>query len=202
MELDTNYEYEIKRRNEIHIKACKGMKLSKEERDWCETHRAFNHKFGYPYLNKDIIKFIPGKTFNVIVTMISKNYKSYINPIFSVVGKSGYIIYGDKEVVDNRGNKSIGKKIRSLCICDNEDNFITDFTFCSKVGFMAVDYMVSFYDEKVGLYKTITSNTGLANVCMIREDILENEIIYKCKNPINDNFDAMIFSVKWKCLDE
>ena len=198
MELDINYEYEIQKRNKIMSRA---PKLTIEERTWLMTHRTYNHKFGFPFLSKDIIKLSSNKTYNISVTMLSKNYKSYIHPIFSVAAKPGYIIYGDREVEDRKGNMSIGKKIRSLCLEIRENLYNTDFIFNAELGLLEVVYVVSYFDEKSRIYQTTTSGI-LANLSMLREDVSDNEVIYKCKNPLSDDFDAMIFSVKWEVLDD
>lgn len=172
MEKDTNYEYDIQKRKEISRKA---PKLTKEERLWCMTHRTYNHKFGYPFITKDIIELKPNKTYNIIITMISKNYKSYIHPVFSVAVKPGYILYGDREVEDRYGNKSIGKKIRTLCLEIKEEQYVTDFTFNAELGLLEVVYIVTFY-SKSKVYTTTTSG-ALANLSMLREDVSENEVI-------------------------
>lgn len=193
-----NYQEEIQYRDEILQRAYKGIKPTPEERIWCSTHSAFNWKLGYPYYVTAVEKLGSCEWHILTVEVESVHHEGRILPVIGVPAGKGKII-ADFEVRDFSGKKSIGKPIKLLGI-EMSEGKSTSLKYCSDYGLFFAEYECSYYDEKMRLNKTEISDTSNALFAMTREALSDNKVRYRCKSPLSDKFDAMVFTVEWKAL--
>ncbi len=196
-----DYKEEILYREELLKKPHKGIKLTTDERVWLVTHSTYNRLMGYPILNVAIEKLDSEKWFLLKINIESKNYDKRIGPLISMpAGKGGIIT--DFEVEDLRGKKSIGKPIKMLCLLPNKENETTTVRYQSKLGLLSVSYECDYYDKLQNLHMRQSSDTGHPYFAMKRKVLNDNKVQYHCKNPLNDSFDALIFSLEWIPIDK
>lgn len=188
----TDYEKEIEYRNSLYNS---GRKLTPEERIWLGTHPLYNCRFGFPILNVAVEKLEPKKWYLITVNAESVAHEGEIGPFIEVSGLKGKII-ADFELVDYRGNKSLGKSVKILSSDLYEGEGFT-VKYFSDLGFISVGYGCDYFDIVVN--RNICESTSTRNTyfAMKREEISRNKVRYNCKEPLSDSFDAIIFTVKW-----
>ena len=192
-----DYIEEMKRRDEILSLAHSGKKITAEDRLWLVTHRAFNRKLGYPYLTKDIIDLSPKMSYRIRIQVESLTYPMRILPIVDVPGGKGKILT-DCPLTDHKGNVKISKPVKMLGALVDLNHIKTEFLYQSDIGLLGVSYECTYYDEKQHLMIRSSSNTGDTAYAMLREDVSDNKILYRCKSPVGDSFDSLVFSIQWE----
>lgn len=192
-----DYIEEINRRDEILSLAHIGKKITVEDRLWLATHRAFNRRLGYPYLTKDIITLSPKTNYRIRIQVESLTYPMQILPIVDVPGGKGKILT-DCSLTDYKGNVKIGKPVKMLVALVDLNHTKTEFCYQSDVGLLGVSYECTYYDDKQHLTIRSSSNTGNTAYAMLREDVSNNKILYRCKSPLSDSFDSFVFSIQWE----
>lgn len=188
----TDYEKEIEYRNSLYNS---GRKLTPEERSWLGTHPLYNCRFGFPILNVAVEKLEPKKWYLITVNAESVAHEGEIGPFIEVSGLKGKII-ADFELVDYRGNISLGKPVKILSSDLYEGECFT-VKYFSDLGFLSVGYGCDYFDTVMNLHMSEKSSTWNADFAMKREEISSNKVRYYCKEPMSDSFDAIIFTVEW-----
>ena len=189
------YEEELKIREEIMNKIFDGEKITKEERLWLVTHSLYNWKLGYPYYNDVIETIEPSKWYKLKIIIESINYDNYLRYALHIHDKEGKII-GDGIITDINGNIT-KKKFVKMLVFDANQNEINEVYIYSSIGKISFLYGCDFYDEKVNLHKRELSSNGDARFAIIREEIKDNKVRYRCKSPLSDSFDALVFTAEW-----
>ncbi len=190
-----NLEEEIRFRNNIMKRIRSGEKVSLEERTWLVTHRVFNFDLGPPFLNFDIIQLLPNRKYIVRLRIEKLNYNQRIIPIVVVPGGKGGI-FADFPIVDLNG-KATTKNVKMLGLLLDLNRNESTFAYRSEIGLIGICYECDYFDTKQQLNIRKSSNTGAPNFAMLRENISDNKVKYKCKLPFNNNFEDFAFSVEW-----
>lgn len=194
-----NYDEETIYRNEILSRARSGKKLIPEEQLWLASHRIINQNLGYPYLNKDIVQLEPNTVYSVHVNVEHLAYTDRIVPVITVPAGKGVIIT-EGNLVDHNQKTTFKKSVKMLGILINSEHSGMDFYYQSNLGLLGVSYECDFYDELQRLKIRKNSGSPSLDFAMLREDLSKNKIVYRCKNPTNDDFDSLVFSLEWNTV--
>lgn len=189
------HEEEIKIREYIIQKAHKGEKITAEERLWLQTHSVYNWKLDYPYYNVVIENIEPSKWYKLKIIIESINYDNYLRYALHIHDKEGKII-GDGIITDINGNIT-KKKFVKMLVFDVNPNETNEVYIYSSIGALSIVYGCDYYDPLVKLHKRELSSTWNPNFAMVREEIKDNKVRYRCKSPLSDSFDALVFTVEW-----
>ena len=191
-----NYDEEMDYRNELLLRARSRKKLTSEEQLWLASHRIINQNLGYPCLNKDIVELEKNVVYSVHVNVERLTYTDRIIPVITVPAGEGEII-AEGNLIDHNKKTTLKKSVKMLGILIDSNHGEMDFLYQSKLGLLGVSYECDFYDELQRL--TIRKNSGSPSLdfAMLRENLSENKIMYRCKIPTNDDFDSFVFSLEW-----
>ncbi len=192
------YQEEIAYRFALRKKVTGGVKLSKEERLWLETHKEFSQIYGVPILKTDVITLEKGKNYQFDVTFVESLHPGKIYPWFKAPSGMGSILT-DVELTDYRGKKSIGKPVKLLATEISAENRSFRFSYSSDCGVLSVGFFCEFYDQKQHLH-TGGFSSGAEGLYMLREDMGPSCVLYRCKSRNADTFDSLVFSVEWKMI--
>lgn len=195
-----NYEYEIRYREMLLQKVRNNSKITSDERIWLVTHPVYNQQLGFPFFNVAIENLEPNKWYLVRVKLESTAYDDRIIPIIGVPAGKGKII-ADFELRDVRGNVSLGKPVKMLGF-ELEQHHMSEVKYLSVLGLLSVEYECDYFDEKQNLYKRQASSTGDPSFAMKKEIINNHLVKYRCKSPIGNSFDAMVFTIEWTEADK
>jgi len=185
------HEEELKTREQIMNKD----KITKEDRLWLITHSLYNWKLGYPYYNDVIENIEPSKWYKLKMIVEAINYDNYLRYALHIHDKEGKII-GDGIITDINGNVT-KKKFVKMLVFDVNPNETNEVYIYSSIGALSIVYGCDYYDPLVKLHKRELSSTGNALFAMIREEIKDNKVRYRCKSPLSDSFDALVFTAEW-----
>jgi len=185
------HEEELKTREQIMNKD----KITKEDRLWLITHSLYNWKLGYPYYNDVIENIEPSKWYKLKMIVEAINYDNYLRYALHIHDKEGKII-GDGIITDINGNIT-KKKFVKMLVFDANPNEINEVYIYSSIGALSIVYGCDYYDPLVKLHKRELSSTWNPNFAMIREEIEDNKVRYRCKSPLSDSFDALVFTAEW-----
>lgn len=191
-----NNEKEIKIRQAIMSKAIKGEKMTSEDRLWLASHRMINLKYGFPYLNTDIIHFSENAKYTIYVKVEKLGYTGRIIPVFTVPGGKGKII-SRTPLTDYSGKTTLGKPVKMLGLLVDLNNRESEFLYQSELGILQVGYQCDYYDDKQHLMVRKNSSLGDSNFAMTIDALEDNKFFYHCKSPMSDDFESLVFSVKW-----
>lgn len=190
------YEEEIRIREQIMNKD----KIAKEDRLWLITHSVYNWKLGYPYYNVVIENIELRKWYKLKMIVESINYDNYLRYALHIRDKEGKII-GDGIITDINGNVT-KKKFVKMLVFDANLNETNEVYIYSSIGALSIVYGCDYYDPLVKLHKRELSSTWNPNFAMVREEIKDNKVRYRCKSPLSDSFDALVFTVEWTPANE
>lgn len=189
-------EEEIKYRESLIDKACKGIRVTPEESIWLLSHPVYNSLLGYPYYNTVIEKLKPNTRYIITIAIESVLYSKKFFPIISVPTGKGKIIT-DFSIVDFYNNeKKSGTPVKMLCL-ELEPNEEEKIKYISDLGLLSIEYECECFDNVLNINSTQSSGNGTPDFAMIREVINDHKVRYNCKSPDNDSFDALIFTVEW-----
>lgn len=191
---------EINYRKQLLQRRISGGKISSEEKLWLETHPAYNQLLGFPYLNSDIIQLTAKAYYRVRIGVESRLVSERIHPIISVPAKKGSILVKN-ELVDRYGNKVAIKPVKVLGVLYKQDSTDTEFFYRSNLGLLGISYQCDFIDQRMSCMRREISNTGNTMFAMLREEVADNRLRYRCKFPINEDFDSYVFFVEWSEID-
>lgn len=195
IDMNNNYEKEIARREELLQKARDNIKLTKDERTWLVTHPVYNWRLGFPYFNVTVEKLEANKWYTLRVNVESVAYDNRIIPIISAPAGQGQII-ADFELTDLRGNVTLGKPVKMLGFeLAKHREFQVDYR--SKLGLLSVAYECDYFDVKQNLHIRQSSSTGDPDYAINKQIVNDHMIRYYCKSPLDDSFDAMVFTIEW-----
>lgn len=190
------YRDEILYRKEVIGKVHNGEKLSKQEREWLVTHKVYNEILGYPFLSVDILEIEKKCSINIKVEEC--NHNSRIAPVFGIpLGKGEIVACFD--TFDRKGEKNT-KPIKMLSL-DVETKKEFNIECHSSSGLLTIFYQCDYYDDKMKMYKRESSYGANLSFAMIEEKICDNKYRFRCKSPLSDTFDALIFVVEWRQSD-
>ena len=190
-----NYEEEIIYREQILQKVRNGIKPTPAERIWAVTHPVYNRRLGFPFFNVAIESFEPNKWYLLRIKVEAIAYDDRIIPIIYVPAGKGRIIT-DFELEDISGNVSRGVPVKMLGL-ESKQHQNSEVKYLSKLGLLSVSYGCDYFDEKPNLHKRESSSTGNPDFAMIRQIVNEHMVRYRCKSPVGDSFDAMVFTIEW-----
>lgn len=192
-----NYDEEIMYRDLILSQARAGKKLTADERFWLVTHPIYNSLLGYPFLNADIVNLESNTCYRIHVKVEDLNYSNSIIPIITVPGGRGKIVTSTT-LTNYKGDTIFGKSVKMLALLLDLEHSESGFEYKSDLGLLGVSYQCDYYDDKQQLMIRQSSDTGNGYFAMQRENVGSNKMLYRCKNPINHNFDSLVFSVEWE----
>ena len=187
-------EKEIEYRNKLLKVLREGGKISKEDRDWMQTHVAYSTRYGYPIISRDIIEIKPNKKYNICVCFIDARGIKKMSPLFIIPLNKGYISTNE-DVIDVNGKISKGIKSKSISTMNSEENSKCEFMCLSKLGQISVCYECEMTDWR-GISHMSSSIFG-DKLVMRKEKVSDNKIIYYCTDFEEEEFDRYIFSVEW-----
>lgn len=193
-----NYTEEIIYREKILSKARKGEKITVEDRFWLATHRSINRNMGYPYLNTDIISFKSNMNYLISIKVEKLEYPYRIIPVVTAPDGKGKIIPIDMTVKDYNGKITNKKAVEVLGLLVDSNRIERKFFYQSSLGLLGISYQCDYFNEKQHIMVRGNSDTGIPNLAMIRENMSDNKIVYSCKSPNDDSFEALVFSIKWE----
>lgn len=185
---------EVEYRERLIKKVHAGQKLSKEEQLWLITTPLYNTKFGAPVLNVDILRLKPNCTYNIIVSLLSNNSGGIIFPAFGSPDKKGKItvrgsLYRKGELCTYKDAYIVAFE----SLCKDEPS---EFSFKSSTGILNLILHCRFVDNH-GLLTGKSSMSGDNRFAMQKQVISDNEIVYFCTSPLNDNFEDYSFSIRF-----
>lgn len=192
-----NHLEEIEYRNVLMSRVYKGEKISPKDRLWLETHPVYNWRLGYPYLKADILTLEAKKTYQLHIELENLKYAEQIIPVISVPACKG-AIYTDFSIKDFYGNDKTGNPVKALGVTVNADHRSSSFRYRSDIGLLMVTYQCRYYDEKHRMLLSDTSDSASARLAMLKETVSEKKVLYRCKSPVRDDYDSLVFSVAWE----
>lgn len=196
-----NHLEEIEYRNTLMSRVYRHEKLSSQDRLWLKTHPVYHWSLGYPYLKADILSLEAKQTYRLHIEVENLTYENQIIPIISVPTGKG-AIHTNFLTKDFYGNDKTGQPVKILGVTVNKDHRSTDIYYRSDIGLLMVTYACNYYDEKHQMLLSDTSDSGSARLAMLKEFKSENVVLYRCKSPLRDNFDSLVFTITWEPLAE
>lgn len=187
-------EKEIEYRNTLLKTLHEGGKISKEDRDWLQTHVAYNSRYGYPIISRDIIKIKPNVKYNVCVNFINARGINRISPLFIIPLNKGYISTNEDEIDANR-KISKGIRSKSISTMNSKENAECEFMCLSKLGLISICYECETTDWRGVSH--MSSSIFRDKLAMRKEEVSDNKIVYYCTDFENEEFDGYVFSVEW-----
>ena len=197
--MDKNCQEEIQYRQFLMNELNKGN-CNKEYVQWLNTHSFYHYKLEAPFYLNVVETLEKNQWYSLRIVVESLNYEDAISPVIKVAFGEGQIIT-DFEVRNFEGKASVGKPIKMLSF-EPEKPEEYNVTFQGELGLLSVQYECSYFDAKRRLYRTeLSGTTGGPEFAIRREPINDHSVRYFCKSPVNDSFDAMVFTVEWKKRD-
>ena len=172
-----------------------GMKPTPAERLWTATHLLYNRRLGFSFLNIAIENLAPDTWYVLRIKVESVAYDNRISPIIDASGGKGTIL-ADWELVDLRGNVKRGVPVKMLGLNLKQDE-TAEVKFRSTLGLLSVFYECDYFDAKIGLHMREACDTGSPYFAMIRQIVNDHMVRYRCKSPVGESFNAMVFTVEW-----
>ena len=74
------------------------------------------------------------------------------------------------------------------------------FIMMSQLGLLSVAYQCDYIDPFTESLRRDSSQGATLNYGMLREQVEENVIVYHCKAPFSDSFNAFSFSIAWEAM--
>lgn len=189
-----NVENEIEYRKQLLKKLFDGKKITNDDKAWLETHAAYSAKYGYPFVDRDVIELIPNVEYIIRVKLITENSAHKISPIFIIPLKKGNISV-DYIVKDIDGKVSNKKSVSVLSTSNSRDNPYCEFKCLSKTGLLSISYECETTDYRGVKY--MMDSTFAEPLAMKKINIAENKIKYFCSDFESEEFDKYIFTVEW-----
>lgn len=186
------YRDEILYRKKIFDKVYNGEKLSKQEREWLVTHKVYNEILGYPFLCVDVLEI--EKKCSINIKLEECNHTNRIAPVLGVPLGKGKLMT-DFDTFDRKGEKT-SKPIKMLSLEFGEKKAF-DIECYSSLGLLTVLYQCDYYDDKMKIFKRESSSGANLSFAMIEEKIGDNKYRFRCKSPVEDNFDALVFVIEF-----
>ncbi|MBR6801370.1 MAG: hypothetical protein IKM61_06435 [Eubacteriaceae bacterium] len=189
-----NVEKEIGYRGELLQKVYDGGKLTKEEREWLQTHIVYSEKFGFPMLSRDMIQIEKRRKYHFRIEFVSCTTKTPFSPIFVIpLGKGGIDIDGD--VTDFYGNVQKGINIKVLSTRNSSEKPVVDMHVISDTGLLGVCYECETSDHRGAKY--MADSSSFYPLAMKKMVMDENKVMYFCKDVESDSFDKYVFTVEF-----
>lgn len=191
-----NYKDEIIYREELLQKIRDNVKITPDERIWLITHPIYNQRFGFSFFNVATENLEPNTWYILRINVECITYTDRIIPIIYAPGKKGEIV-ADFKLTDLKGNVSLKKPVKMLGFEIDPIHMEAKVKFRSALGILSVAYECDYFDKNHTLHKRQASSTGDPDFAMKKETLNNRMVRYYCKSPINDSFDAMIFTIEW-----
>lgn len=188
------YKDNIARRKHLEKMVCDGEKISKEEQLWCISNPLYNEKYQEPRLQKDIIKLLPNKTYNIkiVLEQLKNEGLKRIIPIISIVGKKGNIS------INHSTNDNSNRSVKALGVLIDKEIPTSCFSFNSESGLMSIAYECFYYKSYSNIDVVESSYSANLSFAMIKTELADNKIRYACKSPLRNEFDALVFTIEWQ----
>ena len=190
------FENEINQRELLWKKVLDGKRLTEEEKIWLDTHKKFSKLLGVPYLQRDFIQLEKDTTYDFCISFISAKHPRFIAPCFKAPRLIGNIMT-DGELYTFTGKMDKKKAVKMLVPLIHQDNKSSSFFYQSALKGICVSFEGEYEDKKQGMIMRRFSS-DFEGLYMLREDIGENKILYKCKVENAPEFDSLVFLVEWK----
>ena len=194
--VDYDIEFEIEKRKELLARAaCE--KLTKEERQWLLTHSSYNRWLGASAYNTVVEHLSPKTWYDLEIKVESVSYDRPILPAIYASASKGKIIY--EQGYTNIDGEPVSKDyVRMLGFRLNDGQNTFKVSYLSDLGLLSVFYECEYFDEKMRVLISKSSYSGDPRYAIKRQMIDDGYIRYHCKNPLSDDFEAMVFTVRWQ----
>ena len=193
--VQNDYENEIKIRERILQKIREKIAVTPEERLWLVTHPIYNERFGKEVFSTVIERIEPNEWYLLRIKIEKIDYSRRIIPIIEVPAGKGKIIT-DLKLYDVDLRPTNKKEVKMLGI--EIDTSCTEYTvrYISDLGLLTVGYECDFFDSFQNTVKRESSFSDGYNFAIKRKQIDEQTIEYFCKSPVSDNFNALVFTLR------
>lgn len=187
-------ENEIEYRKQLLESLYTGKKITKDEKEWLQTHIAYSNKYGYPFVVRDIINLTPNVEYIIKVELVVENSKNKMSPIFIIPLKKGHI-KSDYSVKDIYDKVSTTKVMSVLSTCNTKNNPYCQLKCLSKTGLLGISYECETTDYR-GI-KYMIDSTFAEPLAMKKEKLADNKIQYSCSDFQSEEFNKYVFTVEW-----
>ncbi len=171
-------------------------KLTPEEKRWLATNPQFSERFGYPFLQSDIIIIEPQTIYDVEIVFESSTELCKITPTIAIPMNKGYI--KSTELLYRSGSLSptTTDKLYMLSTCNDALHPTSKLIVYSELGCFKVLYHCKTQDHRG--YEYSAGSNIMQPLAMKREKLCPNMYRYFCNGMENSNFFDYVFTVQWK----
>ena len=191
-----NYQQEIEYRDTITKKAIRGIKITPEEREWCLSNPIYCLDYDEITYRVAVERLEPKTMYMITIKKEGGNYDMAMGISISAPAKKGYI-YTDFDLYNIKRYLKNDRKTRMLGI-DFGKRTECKVRFRSSTGLLSVSYEIEYYNAIIKNYRTAYSDSEFKGLCMKREMVNDNMVRYHCKSFDNNDFDALVFTIKWE----
>jgi len=195
--LDDKYMDEIKQREQILDKVYNGKRITADERVWLITHSVYNRRLDFLAYNVAVEHLEAKKWYALKIKVESILYDERIIPIINVPASKGQIVT-DLDLTDIDGKSVSTHSVKMLGLEWDDGHREFEVEYYSALGLLSVQYECDYFDSKQNLHMRKSSSTGDPDFAIIRQVVDDHKVRYCCKSPLNDTFDAMVFTIEWE----
>ena len=189
------------RRDELLSAAIRGIKLSKEEREYMLTTPAYIQLEPTPSYYFDIIDLQPDVMYKITVRRTTLFHTENFYPSIDIPTGEGFIQV-DADLRDCRGKLKKDHRTKALGLLPNPHRKEWEFLLKSQIGKMRIRYHCCAMMPLMGRYYMADSLSGDSRLAMSKKILAQNKVKYFCKDAGSQRPKAYHFSVEWKALDE
>ena len=192
-----NYKENIAYRQLLNQKVCNGYRCTKEEKLWFQVNPMYNPRYDEPRYQRDLIQLKPKQLYQIKVKieLLNHDLMRMIPLIGVAAGKGEIVTVNPLFDIDEKQTEKYSTKLLGVLI-DN-DRPESQFTVKSQLGLVSVAYQCDYFDPYMKLEKRECSDGVNRLFAMNRKDISSNQVLYECKSPLKEDFDALVFSIEW-----
>lgn len=194
-----DFRENIKYRESLEVRACQGEKWTSEEKAWAAMNPIYNPLYDYPVFCRDIITLLPNQKYKITVNRLSQTVeKDKFIPLLFISHGKGWITTSFP-LMDIDMRLTSKTKTKMLGVHFDNKPFLP-FEMEAQLGLLSVAYQCEYFDTFMGCFRRDSSHGAALSYGMLKEQIGENKIVYHCKAPFTDSFDAFSFSVEWEAI--
>ena len=135
MEKNEQVQNEIQYRETLLKKGYR--KLTIAEKTWLQTHAIYSIKYGYPYLQAQVIEIKPNVIYKLTVSLNRKKAFHRITPTIRIPMEKGFILF-DGLIKDQSGKVYDSSKATILSTNTDEEHPRVQLTLLSELGYFMV----------------------------------------------------------------
>ena len=193
-----DYLEEIAYRKEILDRAYKGIRPTKEERMWLCTHSYFNEALGYPYYGISVEHIKEKQWYKLRFTVEEVSYHKDVLIQISVASSKGQI-FTPPEMKDMMWQERTEKPFRIICM-EAKMGEEYEIAYYSPWGIFDIAYRLEMTTGSKDVIAYEPSNV-LLSLAMLREQISDNKVRFRCNSASNMDFKALVFTLEWIEID-